>query len=45
MEGHQQHLRRGFNWLGSATIFAKITALATILLVLRFLTTEQVGAG
>jgi O-antigen/teichoic acid export membrane protein len=45
MEGHQQHLRRGFNWLGGATIVAKITDIATILLVLRFLTKEQVGAG
>ena len=45
MEGHQQHLRRGFNWLGGATIVAKITDFATILLVLRFLTKEQVGAA
>jgi len=45
MEGHQQHLRRGFNWLGGATIVAKITDVATIFLVLRFLTKEQVGAG
>jgi O-antigen/teichoic acid export membrane protein len=45
MDGHQQHLRRGFNWLGGATIVAKITDVATILLVLRFLTKEQVGAG
>jgi O-antigen/teichoic acid export membrane protein len=45
MQGHQQHLRRGFNWLGGATIVAKVTDVATILLVLRFLTKEQVGAG
>jgi O-antigen/teichoic acid export membrane protein len=45
IEGHQQHLRRGFNWLGGATIVAKITDVVTILLVLRFLTKEQVGAG
>ena len=45
MEGHQQHLRRGFNWLGGATIVAKITDFATILLVLRFLTKEQVGTA
>jgi hypothetical protein len=45
MEGHQQHLRRGFNWLGGATIVAKITDVATILLVLRFLSKEQVGAA
>jgi O-antigen/teichoic acid export membrane protein len=45
MEGHQQHLRRGFNWLGGATIIAKITDFATILLVLRFLTKEELGAA
>ena len=45
MDGHQQHLRRGFNWLGGATIVAKLTDVATILLVLRFLTKEQGGAG
>jgi O-antigen/teichoic acid export membrane protein len=45
MEGHQQHLRRGFNWLGGATVVAKITDFVTILLVLRFLTKEQVGAA
>jgi len=45
MEGHQQDLRRGFNWLGGAAIVAKITDIATILLVLRFLTKDQVGAG
>ena len=45
MDGHQQHLRRGFNWLGGATIVAKLTDFVTILLVLRFLTKEQVGAA
>lgn len=39
------HLDRGFNWLGSATIVAKIIDFSTILTVLLFLTKEQVGIG
>jgi O-antigen/teichoic acid export membrane protein len=45
MNDHQQHLHRGFNWLGGAMIIAKITDFGTILLVLRFLTKEQVGTA
>jgi O-antigen/teichoic acid export membrane protein len=45
MDSHQLHLRRGFNWLGSAMIIAKLTDFGTILIVLRFLTKEQVGAA
>jgi O-antigen/teichoic acid export membrane protein len=45
MDSHQLHLRRGFNWLGGAMIIAKLTDFGTILLVLRFLTKEQVGAA
>ncbi len=45
METPQQHLRRGFNWLGSAMIIAKIIDFATILVVLRLLTKEQVGSA
>jgi O-antigen/teichoic acid export membrane protein len=45
MDSHQLHLRRGFNWLGSAMIIAKLTDFGTILVVLRFLTKEQVGAA
>jgi len=45
MDSHQQHLHRGFNWLGGAMIIAKITDFGTILVVLRFLTKEQVGAA
>jgi O-antigen/teichoic acid export membrane protein len=45
MDSHQQHLHRGFNWLGGAMIIAKITDFGTILLVLRFLTKEQVGTA
>src|ERR1700742_5393265 len=45
MDSHQQHLHRGFNWLGGAMIIAKLTDFGTILVVLRFLTKEQVGAA
>lgn len=45
MNTHQQHLHRGFNWLGGAMIIAKLTDFGTILLVLRFLTKEQVGTA
>src|SRR5258708_12053307 len=45
MDSHQQHLHRGFNWLGGAMIIAKITDFGTILVVLRFLTKEQLGAA
>lgn len=45
MDSPQQHLRRGFNWLGSAMIIAKLTDLATIVVVLRLLTKEQVGVA
>jgi O-antigen/teichoic acid export membrane protein len=45
MDSHHQHLRRGFNWLGSAMVTAKAIDLATILVVLLFLTKEQVGLG
>jgi O-antigen/teichoic acid export membrane protein len=45
MDTPQQHLRRGFNWLGSAMIIAKVIDFGTILVVLRLLTKEQVGAA
>ncbi len=45
MDSPQQHLRRGFNWLGSAVIIAKLTDFGTILVVLRLLTKEQVGVA
>ena len=45
MDGHHQHLRRGFNWLGGAMIIAKATDFGTILVVLVFLTKEQVGVA
>ncbi len=43
MDSHHRHLRRGFNWLGGAMAAAKVIDFATIVLVLRFLTKEQVG--
>jgi O-antigen/teichoic acid export membrane protein len=45
MDSHHGHLDRGFNWLGSATIVAKIIDFSTILAVLLFLTKEQVGVA
>jgi len=45
MDSPQQHLRRGFSWLGSAMIIAKVTDFATILVVLRLLSKEQVGVA
>jgi O-antigen/teichoic acid export membrane protein len=43
MDSHHRDLRRGFNWLGSAMAASKVIDFATILLVLGFLTKEQVG--
>lgn len=43
MDSHQEHLHRGFNWLGSAAVIAKIVDLATLLAVLLFLSKSQVG--
>src|SRR3984893_14600678 len=45
VDSHQLHLRRGFNWLGSAMIVAQVTDFGTILIVLRLLSHEQVGAA
>ena len=43
MTTHHEHLRRGFNWLGGAMAASKVIDFATILIVLLFLTKEQVG--
>ena len=40
---HQQRLATGFNWLGGATIIARVVDSATILVMLLFLTKHQVG--
>jgi O-antigen/teichoic acid export membrane protein len=45
MDSHHRHLGRGFNWLGGATIIAKVIDFSTILAVLLFLTKEQVGVA
>ncbi|MCB5943890.1 oligosaccharide flippase family protein [Acidocella sp. KAb 2-4] len=42
---HRRHLARGFNWLGGATLVAKITDFSTIIVVLLYLTQQQVGIG
>ena len=43
MDDSSAHLRRGFNWLGGATIAARIIDFTTILVVLLFLTKAQMG--
>lgn len=43
MDNPSKHLRRGFNWLGGATIATKVIDFVTILLVLLFLTKAQMG--
>ncbi|GGF47306.1 lipopolysaccharide biosynthesis protein [Aliidongia dinghuensis] len=43
LASHRRHLGRGFNWLGGATIIAKVIDFSTIVAVLLFLTKEQVG--
>jgi O-antigen/teichoic acid export membrane protein len=45
MESHREHLNRGFTWLGGATVFAKVIDFTTILVVLLFLTKQQVGTA
>jgi O-antigen/teichoic acid export membrane protein len=45
VDSPDKHLARGFNWLGGATIVAKIIDFSTILAVLLFLTKEQVGVA
>ena len=44
-QDHRHHLGRGFNWLGGATIIAKLVDFGTILAVLLYLTKAQVGIG
>jgi O-antigen/teichoic acid export membrane protein len=44
-ESHERHLGRGFNWLGGATIVAKIIDFSTILAVLLYLTKDEVGVA
>jgi O-antigen/teichoic acid export membrane protein len=44
-DSYRRHLGRGFNWLGGATLIAKVIDFSTILAVLLFLTKQQVGIG
>ena len=43
MNEHHQRLKRGFNWLGGASVIARIVDFLTILTMLLFLTKAQVG--
>jgi O-antigen/teichoic acid export membrane protein len=43
MRAGQRSLMRGFLWLGSASVFARIVDLAAIIVVLRSVSTEQIG--
>lgn len=43
LDSHRRHLGRGFNWLGGATVIARVIDFATIFAVLLFLTKSQVG--
>lgn len=43
MDRYRRHLGRGFNWLGGATVAARAIDLFTILVVLLFLSKQQVG--
>lgn len=45
MAQHRRDLGRGFNWLGGATIIAKVTDFSTILVVLLCLSKTQMGIG
>jgi len=45
LEFHKRHLGRGFNWLGGATIVAKVVDFSTIIVVLLYLTKAQLGIG
>ena len=43
MDSYHQPLGRGFNWLGGATVIAKVIDFSTILVMLLYLTKQQVG--
>src|ERR1700712_2779545 len=45
MSDHARQLGQGFNWLGGATIVARIVDFLTILTMLLFLTKQQVGVA
>ena len=43
MQSYHRRLGRGFNWLGGATVIAKVIDFSTILVMLLYLTKQQVG--
>ena len=43
MNDHHRLLGQGFNWLGGATVVAKVIDFSTILVMLLYLTKQQVG--
>lgn len=43
MSQHHRYLGQAFNWLGGATIIAKLIDFSTILIMLLYLTKQQVG--
>ena len=45
MSGHLRALGRGFNWLAGAAVIARVVDFSTILVLLRYLTKEQVGVA
>ncbi len=45
MQDHRADLGKGFNWLGGATVAAKIIDFGTILAMLLFLSKQQVGVA
>ncbi len=45
MESYHRRLGRGFNWLGGATVIAKVIDFSTILVMLLYLTKQQVGVA
>jgi O-antigen/teichoic acid export membrane protein len=44
-DDHRRHLGRGFNWLGTATVAAKIIDFSTVLILLTYLTKQQLGVA
>ncbi len=45
MDEHRRHLARGFNWLGGATVIARVVDALSMLAVILFLTKQQVGTA
>lgn len=45
MSDHVENLRRGFNWLGGASVVARLIDFSTVLIMLALLTKAQIGAA